>query len=99
MLSVIIKALNDNDFNTTTRAQQTHNNFYSVEFLLRQIRLLLCYCCVCNNLTTCILNSFTTKQQKIDDYGITGNKTNKYQAVPGRFGNLPGKRQFPLWNV
>jgi len=32
MLIFIIKALIDNDFNTTTRPQQTHNNFYSVEF-------------------------------------------------------------------
>jgi hypothetical protein len=58
MLSFRFKALNDNNFNTTTRLQQTHNNFYSVEFQLRQIRLLLCYCCVCNNLTACILTSF-----------------------------------------
>ena len=44
MLSFRFKALNDNNFNNTTRPQQTHNNFYSVEFQLRQIRLLLCYC-------------------------------------------------------
>jgi pimeloyl-ACP methyl ester carboxylesterase len=61
MLGFRFKALNDNNFNTTTRPQQTHNNFYSVEFQLQQTRPLLCFCCVCNILTTCILTSFTTK--------------------------------------
>ena len=32
MLSFIIKALIDNNFNNSTQSQQTHNNFYSVEF-------------------------------------------------------------------
>jgi hypothetical protein len=32
MLNFIIKALINNNFNTTTQLQQTHNNFYSVEF-------------------------------------------------------------------
>jgi len=30
MLDFIFKALNDNDFNTTTKAQQRHNNFHFV---------------------------------------------------------------------
>ena len=62
MLIFRFKVLTDNDSNTTTWPQQTHNNFNSVEIQLRQIRLLLCYCCVCNNLISCNLYSFTTKQ-------------------------------------
>jgi len=30
MLGFTLKALNDNDFNTTTKAQQRHNNFHFV---------------------------------------------------------------------
>lgn len=65
MLSFRFKVLIDNNFNNTTQSQQTHNNFYSVEFQLRQIRLLLFYCCVCNSQITCTITSLATKQQKI----------------------------------
>lgn len=37
MLIFRFKALTDNDSNTTTWPQQTHNNFNSVEIQLRQI--------------------------------------------------------------
>jgi hypothetical protein len=61
MLIFRFKALTDNDSNTTTWAQQTHNNFNSVEIQLRHIRLLFCYCCICNNLISCNLSSHATK--------------------------------------
>jgi hypothetical protein len=48
MLSFRFKALIVNDFNTTTRTQQTHNNFHFVVLQPQQISLLLCPCCICN---------------------------------------------------
>jgi len=48
MLSFTLKALIDNDFNATTRTQQSHNNFHFVVLQPQQIRLLLCSCCICN---------------------------------------------------
>jgi len=47
MLSFRFKALINNDFNTTTLAQQIHNKFYFVVLRSQHIRLLLCRCCVC----------------------------------------------------
>lgn len=44
MLGFIFKALNDNDLNIITKAQQRHNNFHFVVPRPQQIRLLLCPC-------------------------------------------------------
>ena len=51
MLSFIYKTLINSEFNITTQAQQTHNNFHFVVHRPQQIRLLLCPCCNCNLLT------------------------------------------------
>jgi hypothetical protein len=71
-----------NRFNYTTTTQQKHNKFYFVAATGNGCK----FCCGFVAVVTIYFKAnyiyFTTKQQKIRDYGTHRDKTNQYPAIP-----------------
>jgi hypothetical protein len=67
-----------NRFSHTRTTQQKHNKFYFVAVTGNVCK----FCCGRNFSFTVYYHHFTTKQQKIRDYGSHRDKTNQYPAIP-----------------